>query len=165
MSSPPNKQAGYLSGLASYSPWGSRSSTPRLGPQDQNINNNNGGSKKADEPSFEPQRGGDHSISRRHRLSLRQYPRDCPPLNVKWFHAVDIPKRKPLQQQKVDVKAEEVEKAQPQPKKYVPFTDRDSRAVEAAFQKLALEGDTAARDRLTKRTGRFIPFSASCTRT
>jgi hypothetical protein len=143
MSSPPNKQAGYLSGLASYSPWGSRSNTPRFGPQDS--------SKKPDEPSFEAQRGGDHSVSRRHRLSLRQYPRDCPPLNVKWFHATDIPKRKP--QIKVDVKAGEAEKAQPLPKKYVPFSDRDSRAVEMAFQKLALEGDAAARHRLSKRAG------------
>lgn len=119
MSSPPNKQAGYLSGLASYSPWsGSRSSTPKPG------------EKVANEPTPELQRGGDHAISRRHRLSLRQYPRDCPPLNVKWFHAVDIPKRKPQQTQASDAPAAAA------PKKYVPFSDRDSRAVEQAYQKL-----------------------------
>jgi hypothetical protein len=118
MSSPPNKQ-GYLSGISSYSPWSSRSATPNPTAQE----------KRQGDPAFEPQRGGDHSISKRHRLSLRKYPRDCPPLNVKWFHAVDIPKRKPQQ-------AEE-SKPQQQPKKYIPFSDRDSRAVEQAFHRSA----------------------------
>lgn len=138
MSSPPNKQQGYLSGLASYSPWGSRSSTPKPLQQD---------GRKHDEATFEPQRGGDHSVSRRHHLSLRQHPRDCPPLNVKWFHAVDIPKRKPQQVQTEDGKTA------PQPKKYVSFSERDSRAIEQAFQKLSQEGDAAARARLTKQAG------------
>ena len=88
-------------------------------------------------------------ISRRHRLSLKQYPRDCPVLNVKWFHATDVPKRKPLQP-----KAEEGKPAVA-PKKYVPFSDRDSRAVEQAFQKLSQEGDAAARERLTKGAGKL----------
>lgn len=140
MSSPPSKQAGYLSGLASYSPWGSRSSTPKPPPPEHKADSS---------PAFEPQRGGDHSVSRRHRLSLRQYPRDCPPLSVRWFHAVDIPKRKPQVKQGGD-KAGEQKPAQ-QPKKYVPFSDRDSRAVEAAFTKLSDDGDVKDRARLEQK--------------
>ena len=37
-------------------------------------------SKKAD----------DHSINNIYGQSLRKYPPDCPPLNVMWFHAVDV---------------------------------------------------------------------------
>ncbi|EDU44556.1 DDHD domain containing protein [Pyrenophora tritici-repentis Pt-1C-BFP] len=35
------------------------------------------------------QQGGDHVIDRRYRLSLKRYPPDCPPLEVRWFHAID----------------------------------------------------------------------------
>ncbi|KIW03108.1 uncharacterized protein PV09_05753 [Verruconis gallopava] len=133
MSSPPNKQ-GYLSGLASYSPWSSRSATPKPPAPD----------KKHEDPTFEPQRGGDHSVSKRHRLSLKQYPSDCPPLVVRWFHAVDIPKRKPLQTQTSEGKAA------PQPKKYVPFSERDSRAIEHAYQKGGEQDDVADRERLAQ---------------
>lgn len=34
--------------------------------------------------------GGDHSINLIYGLSARKYPPDCPPLKVKWFHAVDV---------------------------------------------------------------------------
>lgn len=33
---------------------------------------------------------GDHSITPLYGQSFRTYPRDCPPLNVHWFHAVDV---------------------------------------------------------------------------
>lgn len=41
-------------------------------------------------PVPRPQRGGDHAVSLRHSLSLKSYPKDCPPLNVQWYHAVDV---------------------------------------------------------------------------
>lgn len=76
-------------------------------------------------------------------MSLRKYPRDCPPLVVKWFHAVDVPKRKPLQQ---------VDESKPpvQPKKYIPFSDRDSRAIEQGFQKLSDDDFAAEKRRLAR---------------
>ncbi|KAL3456318.1 DDHD domain-containing protein [Aspergillus heterothallicus] len=77
-------------------------------------------------------KGEDHTVSHRHRLSLRQYPLDCPPLKVRWFYAVDSPKWKPsLSDQK-----RENPKPLPQPKKFVPFTSKDSQSVEYAFQGL-----------------------------
>jgi hypothetical protein len=33
---------------------------------------------------------GDHATTHLYGLSLRNYPDDCPPLNVQWFHAVDV---------------------------------------------------------------------------
>jgi hypothetical protein len=33
---------------------------------------------------------GDHSTSHLYGRSFRKYPADCPPLNVQWFHAVDV---------------------------------------------------------------------------
>ena len=33
---------------------------------------------------------GDHSITHLYGQSLHTYPPDCPPLNVQWFHAVDV---------------------------------------------------------------------------
>lgn len=39
----------------------------------------------------------DHTLSSfRHRLSQREYPPDCPPLNVRWFYAVDVRVNSPL---------------------------------------------------------------------
>lgn len=39
----------------------------------------------------------DHTLSSfRHRLSQREYPPDCPPLNVRWFYAVDVRVNPPL---------------------------------------------------------------------
>ena len=42
------------------------------------------------------QQGGDHVIDRRHRLSLKRYPQDCPPLAVRWFHAIDVSRHNAL---------------------------------------------------------------------
>ncbi|KAL4889126.1 DDHD domain-containing protein [Aspergillus ambiguus] len=77
--------------------------------------------------------GEDHTVTHRHRLSQRRYPRDCPPLKVRWFYAVDSPKWKPtsLEQKK------DASKPLPPPKKFVPFSYKDSQAVEAAFQKVS----------------------------
>ena len=113
--------------LASFSPWGSRSTTPK--PAQTEGTGGNGGLGK--------QKGGDHVISHRHRLSLKRYPRDCPPLNVKWYYAVDVPKRKPLSLKQTPSDG----RPPPIPKKYVAFSSHDSRAIEMAFQKLSEEED------------------------
>lgn len=98
-------------------------------------------------PSSGP--ANDHTLSFRHRLSQREYPPDCPLLNVRWYYAVDVsaasvlkycdiliipkfPKRKPFSSHTAPLKP---------PSKFVPFGPRDSRAIEAAFQKLSNEED------------------------
>lgn len=72
----------WASAVDSINPWaGSRSSTPV---------------PKEPAPSPPPpppnpgNSGGDHSINLIYGLSSRKYPPDCPPLKVKWFHAVDV---------------------------------------------------------------------------
>lgn len=78
---------------------------------------------------------GDHSITPLYGQSFRTYPKDCPSLNVQWFHAVDVPKRKPKL-----VKGPNKEyagaKLVNRPKKFSAFSESDSRRVEARYQKL-----------------------------
>ncbi|RPA76040.1 hypothetical protein BJ508DRAFT_242805, partial [Ascobolus immersus RN42] len=84
----------------------------------------------------------DHIISaHRHRLSQKSYPEDCPPLRVRWHYAVDVPKRKPFEQDSTtgENNAPPVKK----PKQYVAFTALDSAAIEDAYQKLIAEEDAA----------------------
>ncbi|KAF2802055.1 DDHD-domain-containing protein [Mytilinidion resinicola] len=136
MSTPENK--GYLSaGIGAFSPWTSRSNTPKAPPSPREPRESE--ASNASEAMGGPQRGGDHTISRRHRLSLRNYPRDCPALAVQWYHAIDIPKRKPLAT-KTPLPSDE---KPPAPKKWAQFSPGDSRAIEVAFQKLADEVDIA----------------------
>ena len=92
------------------------------------------------EPLLRQQQGGDHIVSHRRRLSLRKYPRDCPPLRPQWFHAVDSPKRRPNPAGKAE------EKALPEPKKYAAFSITDSKAIEAACRKLAEEEGAAEKE-------------------
>jgi hypothetical protein len=69
--------------LDSFSPWGaSRTSTPKPGEKPA--------SDGASQSGLSQQNGSDHRVSNRHRLSIRNYPDDCPPLNVRWFYAVDV---------------------------------------------------------------------------
>jgi hypothetical protein len=75
----------------------------------------------------------DHSISLRPSPSLRQYPKDCPPLNTRWFYATDAPKRKPFASDSVKL---------PAPKKFFPFSIKDSQAIESTFQALGTGGGT-----------------------
>jgi len=114
--------------LSKLSPW---SRSPRIPPSTPRDN----------EPSEAPlkqQKGADHVVSHRHRLSQRQYPKDCPPLRPCWFHAVDVPKRRP------NPAAGEVKEEKPKaaPKKYAAFSVRDSKAIEAAFQTLVEEEES-----------------------
>ncbi|KAE8379540.1 DDHD domain-containing protein, partial [Aspergillus bertholletiae] len=109
--------------LGAISPWNvSRSTTP------QSINNYNG-----TPDILQRSQGQDHTITHRHRLSPQRYPKDCPSLRVRWFYAVDSPKSKPaLSEQKRDTT-----KPLPPPKKFIPFSVKDSQAIEIAFQKIA----------------------------
>ncbi|CAH0026548.1 unnamed protein product [Clonostachys rhizophaga] len=78
---------------------------------------------------------GDHATTHLYGLSLRNYPDDCPPLSVQWFHAVDVPKHKPqLVKNKVNPQVDP--KAPAQPKKFSTFSIQDSRAIEARYQQL-----------------------------
>lgn len=69
----------WASAVDSFNPWaGSRSSTPVP-------------KESAPPPPPNPgNSGGDHSINLIYGVSARKYPPDCPPLKVKWFHAVDV---------------------------------------------------------------------------
>jgi hypothetical protein len=130
MTAPDNKQ-GFLSNL---SPWGSRAATPKppTTPRTASAEHDNAKAKEREAAVLGAQRGGDHVVDRRHRLSVRSYPKDCPPLAVRWFHAVDVPKRKPLSAHGLAP-----DTPLPKPKKWIPFSTSDSDAVEAAFQKRA----------------------------
>ncbi|KAI9724757.1 MAG: hypothetical protein M1812_000032 [Candelaria pacifica] len=130
MSASDNKS--YLSaGINAISPWGSRTSSPKPAPAAVVE-------APVDDASLRNLRRGDHTISHRHSISLKNYPRDCPSVNVKWFYAVDVPKRKPLPLNQPPKNA----KPPPRPKKYVPFSSDDSRSIETAFQKLVDGEDT-----------------------
>ncbi|KAA8893513.1 DDHD domain-containing protein [Sphaerosporella brunnea] len=114
--------------MASSSPDTSRLQTPAPRPA--------GASSRPTTPLPPHGPTNDHSLSFRHRLSQREYPPDCPPLNVRWFYAVDVPKRKPFQRH-------DAPKPPKPPAKFVPFGARDSRAIEIAFQKLSEEEEIA----------------------
>lgn len=90
MSTPENRP-GFLSNL---SPWASRSVTPKPPPTPRNPEEDRekdkGKEREAAASGLGSQRGGDHIVDRRHRLSLKRYPQDCPALAVRWFHAVDV---------------------------------------------------------------------------
>jgi hypothetical protein len=134
MSAPDSKQ-GFLANL---SPWGSRAVTPKppSTPRSAGPEKDDAKAKEREAAVLGTQRGGDHIVDRRHRLSLKKYPQDCPPLAVRWYHAVDVPKRKPLSAHGLASDA-----ALPKPKKWIPFSESDSNAIETAFQKTADEAD------------------------
>lgn len=141
MSTPDNQS--YLSaGINKLSAWAPRS--PVIKPA-QPTQNQETESTSAD-AGLKQQRGGDHRVSHRHRLSLRNYPRDCPPLAVQWFFAVDVPKRKP--NLAGGAPTAKTEKPKAAPKKYSAFSNNDSRAIEAAFQKLGEDEDAEERKKL-----------------
>ncbi|KAK4176722.1 putative phospholipase [Triangularia setosa] len=104
------------SAVDSINPWaGPRSTTP---------------TPKDPQPSRVPSTTVDHTLNPFYGQSFKRYPPDCPPPNVQWFHAVDVPKRKP----KFMITKAASDAKPPQPKKYVAFDSRDSRAVETAYQ-------------------------------
>ncbi|EEQ83497.1 DDHD domain-containing protein [Blastomyces dermatitidis ER-3] len=95
-------------------------------------------------PCLQRSQGRDHTVSQVHRISAARYPRDCPPLKTRWFYAVDTPKSKPSFWGKEAV----APKSQGAPKKFVPFSIRDSQSIEAAFQDLADREDAAESSKL-----------------
>jgi hypothetical protein len=66
-------------GLAVFSPWASKGTSSKASST----------SSMAEAADGQLQ-GKDHVVSHRHRLSLREYPPDCPPLKARWFYAVDV---------------------------------------------------------------------------
>ena len=73
--------------LDSISPWSSRpsgASKPGETPTTEHV------PPPTNQALFAQQGGSDHRVSHRKRLSIRDYPEDCPPLNVRWFYAVDV---------------------------------------------------------------------------
>nr|OQO31430.1 hypothetical protein B0A51_02141 [Rachicladosporium sp. CCFEE 5018] len=123
MSAPPDEQqqsSSYLTSIAKYSPWSRSPVVPA-----------SKGANGEPEPLPPQQQGGDHVVKERHRLSLRKYPRDCPVLRPQWFHAVDVPKRRP----NPAGEAKEAVKPPGKPKKYAAFSTTDSKAIEFAFRK------------------------------
>ncbi|OAA35970.1 DDHD domain-containing protein [Metarhizium rileyi] len=123
----------YLSSAVDViNPWSySRTGTPT--PDDKK----DGGSTLMPDGTATPKAAasGDHAITPFYGQSLRTYPKDCPPLNVQWFHAADVPKRKPklIKGTKRDDK-----EAKPlvRPKKFSAFSESDSRRAESRYQKL-----------------------------
>ena len=67
--------------LESFSPWTSRSTTPKLSDDKESTTPTS---------ALSNQNRVDHSIDLRHRLSLKDYPSDCPKPNIRWFYAVDV---------------------------------------------------------------------------
>lgn len=121
--------------LGSFSPW----STPRAStPQPERTRGTD---------VLQRSQGEDHTVTHRHKLSLRHYPLDCPPLKVRWFYAVDSPKRKPvlLDQKKSD------QKPPPPPKKFIAFSPKDSQSIEATFQRLSEIEDAQEHHPIQKR--------------
>ncbi|QSZ31681.1 hypothetical protein DSL72_001248 [Monilinia vaccinii-corymbosi] len=144
-SAPGNKpkplERSYLSAaVESISPWGgsrasiSKVTTPTFSGEGSGLKN---------------QHGGDHSTNHWHGWSTKNYPPDCPPLNPRWYHAVDIPKRKP----KLLKTNQEETKPAPPPKKFVTFSEHDSRAIEAAYQKLVEDYDNGRDPRQRVQSG------------
>ncbi|KAG5304050.1 DDHD domain-containing protein [Histoplasma capsulatum G186AR] len=95
-------------------------------------------------PGLQRSQGRDHTVSHVHRISPARYPKGCPPLKIRWFYAVDVPKSKPSFWEKEDV----APKPQGAPKKFVPFSIRDSQSIEAAFRDLADREDAAESSKL-----------------
>ena len=134
MTTPENQS--YLSaGINKLSAWSPRPATPKPSAI--------AGGDLAN-PGLKETKGGDHKIGHRRGPSVQNYPRDCPPLTVQWFHAVDIPKRKPNL-----AGGPATEKPSVPPKKYAAFSKNDSRAIETAFQRWSRERDTRERKSVT----------------
>ena len=116
--------------LDTYSPWSSRSATPKPAETAESK-------EKVKDDTTETLKGNkalpDHATTGRWHLSAKDYPKDCPTLLTRWFYATDAPKRKA---QYANTSSPKEEEALSKPKKYSAFSHRDSKAIEVAFQKL-----------------------------
>jgi hypothetical protein len=123
--SKPAEKSILSSAVDSINPWAtSRTATPVADKAKDADNDPKAGANASD----------DHSVAPLSGQSIRSYPPDCPPLNVQWFHAVDVPKRKP--KILVNQITKKPSTPPPQPKKYSAFTTSDSKSIESAYQKL-----------------------------
>ncbi|KAK4447945.1 phospholipase DDHD2 [Podospora aff. communis PSN243] len=132
------------SAVDSINPWaGSRTVTP---------------TPKEPQPAPQPS-AVDHSINPYYGQSFKKYPAGCPPLKVQWFHAVDVPKRKPKFLLGNDDKKDDDKKPTVQPKKFATFSLSDSRALEAAYQKKLeeIEAERASGTAIAIRAGSKRP--------
>ena len=133
--------------LETYSPWSSRSATPKPTETAESK-------EKAKDDTSETLKGNkalpDHATTGRWHLSAKDYPKDCPKLLARWFYATDAPKRKA---QYANASSPKEEEALPKPKKYSAFSHRDSKAIEAAFQKLLDKEPTQQLSRPPSRHG------------
>ncbi|RYO88011.1 hypothetical protein DL766_004986 [Monosporascus sp. MC13-8B] len=126
----------FASAVDSINPWNTaRSTTPT--PKE------NPPAKAAPKPTPKPtptptptKKADDHTVNTLYGQSFRRYPPDCPPLNVMWFHAADVPKRKPNFSPPKAKKDTDSATKPPAPKKFVAFSKNDSKAIENAYQKL-----------------------------
>ncbi|KAK5628588.1 hypothetical protein RRF57_004302 [Xylaria bambusicola] len=124
------------SAVESINPWTTRSTTP--------VPKDNSSVPQSKPTPLPAQKADDHSINSLYGQSFKKYPADCPPMNVMWFHAVDVPKRKP---QLLKTKRKEPNNLKPAiPKKFAAFSNVDSRSLENAYQKL-LEEMESSRDK------------------
>ncbi|KFA60055.1 hypothetical protein S40285_09114 [Stachybotrys chlorohalonatus IBT 40285] len=117
------------SAVETINPWGSTDRTETPTPHAKKDGSDTSRTSSAAPAS------GDHNVTHLYGQSLRSYPADCPPLNVAWFHAVDVPKRKPKLLNRSS-EATSPPKAQAQPKKFSAFSSSDSSAIEASYQRL-----------------------------
>lgn len=69
--------------LESFSPWTSRTNTPK-------INEGSGGRTTPNPGALGQKQVIDHSVSHHRHISARDYPNDCPRSNIRWFYAVDV---------------------------------------------------------------------------
>ncbi|MDI1489972.1 MAG: hypothetical protein OHK93_001171 [Ramalina farinacea] len=133
--------------LETYSPWSSRSATPKPTEAPESK-------EKSKNETSETLKGNralpDHATTGRWHLSAKDYPKDSPKLLARWFYATDAPKRKARYTSASSPKEEE---ALPKPKKYSAFSHRDSTAIEAAFQKLLDKEPTQQLSRPSSRHG------------
>lgn len=67
--------------LESFSPWTSRSNTPKLDSKEDGGHTAGGLGQR---------QGRDHMVNPRNRFRLRDYPEDCPSINIRWYYAVDV---------------------------------------------------------------------------
>ncbi|ROV98622.1 hypothetical protein VSDG_04293 [Cytospora chrysosperma] len=132
----------WASAVDSINPWsGARSSTPAP--------------REPAPPPPPTSNTGDHSTNPIYGISARRYPLDCPPLQIQWFHAIDVPKRKP---QLIKGKKKPEEKPVQAPKKWATFSPTDSRSIEAAYQTI-LENTEVEREQNKHGSSRNISGS------
>lgn len=123
--------------LGAINPW-SRSSTPVPKSPRQ---------PPKDDPQLKPTTGLDHTISARPSPSSRRYPKDCPANRTRWYYATNIAKRKPLA---TEPSPEEKERLKAIPRKWVLFSEKDSRSIENAFQQLGVDDEFGDKSTATK---------------